>query len=93
MKKISLLKLIENPAQRHPRIEGTEAKKFLEFLKNEDGRGNSERAWQQVFSEFNKKALSEFINELIQDGWICEELVNHLDIEMNLTNKGKELFD
>ena len=90
--KISLLKLIQNQSERNPSIKGTEAEKFLKFLLDEDGWGTSERAWQAVFSEYSRKAQQDFIEEMKNAGWISEVMVNHLDVEVKLTEKAKALF-
>lgn len=90
--KISLLKIVQDPHQRDPRVKGSEAEKFLRFLLAEDGWGNAERAWQQVFTEYNKKAQVEFIQELLDHGWVAEEMVDRLDVELKVTEKGRELL-
>ena len=93
MKKISLLKLIQKPSERDPLNKGSEAERFLKILKGEDGWGVSERAWQAIFAECSKKAQEDFIKEMNDNGWITEEMVNHLDAEAKLTEKAKSLFD
>jgi hypothetical protein len=90
--KISLLKVVQDPKERDPSIKGSEAEKFLRFLLAQDGWSNSQRAWQQVFSEYNKKAQEDFIKELQDHGWVAEEMVNRLDFELIVTEKGRKLF-
>lgn len=90
--KISLLKLVEDTTERNPSKSGSEAFKFLKFLLDEDGWGTSEKAWQDVFSSYSRKAQEDFINEMKSGGWISEVMVNHLDVEMKVTDKAKEVL-
>lgn len=90
--KISLLKLVQNPKERDPNVKGSEAQKFLKFLLDEDGWGNSDKAWQLVFAEYSKRAQKEFIEELKMGGWVAEQSVNWLDVELKVTDKGKQIF-
>ncbi len=60
--------------------------------RNHAARVNSDKAWHLVFAEYSKRAQEEFTEELKIGGWVAEPSVNRLDVEMMLTDKGKEIF-
>ncbi len=90
--KISLKKLVENPLERDPSIIGTEARKFLDFLKSNNGYSYYPLSWNNIFSEFNEKAAKDFIEDLLADGWIKKDYINQLDIGIFITDKANNLL-
>ncbi|MBF0209111.1 MAG: hypothetical protein HQK53_19810, partial [Oligoflexia bacterium] len=89
---ISLRKLVENPLERDPSGLNTEARKFLVFLKGNDGYSDRPIAWKNIFNEFNEKAAQDFVQELIVGGWVKRDYINQLDMGMFITEKAYEIL-
>ena len=92
LKLISLVKLVENEIERDPTKEGSESQKFLKLVLDEDCWGVSEKSWQLLFKNYSKKAQEDFIQEMIDGGWITKVPVNQLDTQIKITSKGEKIF-
>lgn len=90
--KISLLKLIEDSSQRDPKVDGSEAFKFLELLEQLGIYDANPNLQKGLFDQFNPGAAEKFVDELIASGWIDVKLTGRDSQGIFVSDKGKELL-